>query len=155
MTPAIKQCQKFNIPFTLHHYQHNADAVSYGLEAAEKLLVASNRIFKTLVVETDKKQLVVAIVPVLLQLHFKSMAKNLHCKKVSMADAKRVQNTTGYVLGGVSPLGQKQALPTIIDASSLSFETIFISGGKRGLELEMRHQDIALLTNASFAAIAC
>jgi Cys-tRNA(Pro)/Cys-tRNA(Cys) deacylase len=155
MTPAVKQCQKFNITFTLHHYQHDANAVSYGLEAAEKLVVPSERIFKTLVVETDKKQLAVAIVPVSLQLHFKSMAKSLACKKVSMADAKRVQNTTGYVLGGVSPLGQKQILPTIIDASSLSFDTIFISGGKRGLELEISHQDLAMLTKAAFATITC
>ncbi len=153
MTPAIAQCDKFNIPYKLHHYQHESNASAYGIEAAEKLAIPSARVFKTLVVETDQKQLAVAIVPVEKQLNLKRMAKSLQCKKVKMADAQRVQNSSGYVLGGVSPLGQKQPLNTVIDQSSLSFTTIYISAGKRGVELEMSAKDIAALSKAQFASI--
>jgi len=155
MTPAVKQCQKHKIRFTLHQYQHETNAVSYGLEAAEKLSVTSERIFKTLIVETENKTLAVAIIPVMQQLNLKSIAKSLQCKKVTMADPKRVQSTTGYVLGGVSPLGQKRRLPTIIDVSSQSMETLFVSGGKRGLEIELCNEDLAQITQAQFALIAC
>jgi len=155
MTPAVKQCQKAKITFTLHQYQHDANAASYGLEAAEKLSVNCERIFKTLVVETESKTLAVAIVPVAQQLNLKYIAKSLKCKKVVMAEPKRVQSTTGYVLGGVSPLGQKRRLPTIIDTSCQSQETVFISGGKRGLEIELTSEDLAQLTQANFSQIAC
>lgn len=155
MTPAVKQCQKYQIPFTLHQYHHDENSASYGLEAAEKLFVASERIFKTLVVETENKTLAVAILPVTHQLNLKNMAKSLQCKKVTMAEPKRVQNTTGYVLGGVSPLGQKRRLPTIIDSSSQRLDTLFISGGKRGLEIELSCENLHQLTQAQFAQIAC
>ena len=154
MTPAIKQCQLRNIPHRLHYYQHDTDTSSYGLEAAEKLAIDCQRIFKTLVVITDKKQLAVAVVPVSMQLNCKSMAKALNCKKVAMAEAKYVRNVTGYVLGGVSPLGQKKLLPTVLDSSCIAFQTIYVSGGKRGLELELNHQDLAHLTKAIYACLA-
>jgi len=154
MTPAVKQCQKYKVPFTLHQYNHDVGVVSYGLEAAEKLAIDSKFIYKTLVIETETKSLAVAIIPVTRQLNLKSIAKVLKCKKVSMADPKRVQTTTGYVLGGVSPLGQKRLLPTIIDSNCQLLSSVYISGGKRGLEIELSSEDLASLTRAKFSEIS-
>jgi len=154
MTPAVNTAKKHNIPFTLHQYRHEASAASFGLEAAEKLAQAPEKIFKTLVVTTQDKQLAVAIVPVEQQLDLKAMAKALGCKKVTMADKARVEKSTGYVLGGVSPLGQKKSLATIIDNSSEAFATIFVSGGRRGLEIELAPKDLARLTRGVFFSIA-
>lgn len=153
MTPAIKLLDKLKVPYKLHQYQHDESALSYGLEAAEKLSIDSMKVFKTLVVETDNNVLAVAIIPVDKQLKLKSMAKSLKCKKVSMADPKRVQKTTGYVLGGVSPLGQKKRLTTVIDESSIQFESIFVSGGKRGLEIEINPEKLANTIQATFSEI--
>lgn len=153
MTPAVEQAKKQNISFELHHYEHDVNANSFGIEAAEKLSVAASQVFKTLIVSSivnNKEQLAVAIVPVEYQLNLKYMAKALQTKKVKMADAKRVEATTGYVLGGVSPLGQKKELVTIIDNTSQLFSTIFVSGGKRGLEIELSANDLAQVTNAKF-----
>jgi len=153
MTPAVDQVKKQKVLFELHHYEHDVNANSFGLEAAKKLNVAANRVYKTLIVSSlinNKEQLAVAIVPVEYQLNLKSMAKALKTKKVKMADAKRVEAATGYVLGGVSPLGQKKRLTTIIDQTSQSFNTIFISGGKRGLEIELSAIDLSKMTNAVF-----
>ena len=154
MTPAVKQCQKYKISFTLHQYQHDVNAASYGLEAAEKLAVDSKHIYKTLIVETESKKLAVAIVPVTKQLNLKSIATALKCKKVTMADPKRVQSSTGYVLGGVSPLGQKRSLVTIIDSSCRLLHSMYVSGGKRGLEIELSSDDLASLTKGEFEKIA-
>ncbi|WDE09617.1 Cys-tRNA(Pro) deacylase [Thalassomonas haliotis] len=153
MTPAVNSAKKHNIPFTLHQYQHEASSTSFGLEAVEKLAVAPEKVFKTLVVSTQDKQLAVAIVPVLQQLDLKAMAKALHCKKVTMADKAQVEKTTGYLLGGISPLGQKKSLVTIIDNSSEALTTMFVSGGKRGLEIELAPGDLARLTRGSFSPI--
>ena len=153
MTPAIKQAENNNLIFKLHQYQHDDHATSYGLEAAEKLNLPPEQIFKTLVVNTEKQKLAVAIIPVNHQLNLKSMAKALKTKKVQMADTKRVESSTGYVLGGVSPLGQKKPLPTVIDDSCKAFQTIWVSGGKRGLEIELDPVDLALVTHASFNSI--
>ncbi|MCJ8319852.1 MAG: Cys-tRNA(Pro) deacylase [Colwellia sp.] len=153
MTPAVDQVKKQKVTFELHQYEHDASANSFGLEAVNKLNVAANRVYKTLIVSSlvnNKEQLAVAIVPVEYQLNLKSMAKALQTKKVTMADAKRVEASTGYVLGGVSPLGQKKRLKTIIDQKSQSFSTIFISGGKRGLEIELSANDLSKMTNAKF-----
>lgn len=149
MTPAVKLLEKQKVLHTIHHYQHDENAKSYGLEAAEKMPVNPNRIFKTLVIESDNK-LAVCIVPVDQQLSLKLAAKALKMKKAHMAAAQKVENTTGYVLGGVSPLGQKKRLNTLIDISASSFETIFISGGKRGLEIEITPNDLLQLCNAKF-----
>ncbi|MDT0605241.1 Cys-tRNA(Pro) deacylase [Thalassotalea castellviae] len=148
MTPAVKLLDKLKIAYQLHQYHHDESAASYGLEAAEKLAVDAKKIFKTLVVEMENKSLAVAIVPVENQLTLKNVAKALKCKKVTMADPKRVQTTTGYVLGGVSPLGQKKRLKTVIDKSSQQFSTIFVSGGKRGLEIEISPNDLILVLSA-------
>lgn len=153
MTPAVKLLEKLKIPYHLHQYHHDETAASYGLEAAEKLAVDAALVFKTLVVETENKSLAVAIIPVEKQLNLKNIAKSLKCKKVSMADPKRVQSTTGYVLGGVSPLAQKKRLTTVLDDSANHCESIFVSGGKRGLEIEMTPIDLAIITQAKFAAV--
>jgi Cys-tRNA(Pro)/Cys-tRNA(Cys) deacylase len=154
MTPAVKLLDKLNIPYQLHHYHHDDSATSFGLEAAEKLAVNAEMIFKTLVVETEDNTLAVAIVPVDKQLNLKSIAKSLPCKKVVMADPKRVQTTTGYVLGGVSPFGQKKRLSTILDNSAVQFDSIFVSGGKRGLEIELSPKDLVTVLNAKTSAIS-
>ncbi|GAA5137214.1 Cys-tRNA(Pro) deacylase [Thalassotalea piscium] len=153
MTPAVKLLEQNKTPHFIHHYQHSDSAKSYGLEAAEKMSVSANRIFKTLVIEYDDK-LAVCIVPVEQQLSLKLAAKALKAKKAQMAVAQKVEKTTGYVLGGVSPLGQKKQLPTLIDTTASSFDTIFISGGKRGLEIELAPDALLKLTNAEFCTLS-
>ena len=160
MTPAIKLAKQRNLDYKLHEYTHDSNAASFGLEAAEKLAIAAERVFKTLVVTTDTGVLAVAILPVDKTLNFKKMAKALSankmlpCKKVQMADPKQVERTTGYVLGGVSPLGQKKRLPTVIDASAQEQSTIYVSGGRRGLEIELPPEQLANTLAARFADIA-
>jgi len=155
MTPAIRSLKTQNIPFKVHQYHHDTNAKSYGGEAAEKLDINAAQVFKTLVVSCsdNENSLAVAIIPVSHQLNLKMLAKALKVKKVKMAEAKRVETTTGYVLGGVSPLGQKKSLTTIIDISADSFATIFVSGGKRGLEIELSASSLAKLTGAKQADI--
>lgn len=151
MTPAINAAKKGKIKFTVHEYQHDPACTAYGLEAAAKLGLDTARVYKTLVVEVDNSRLAVAVVPVAAMLNLKSMARAVDSKKAVMAEKNLVMRTTGYVLGGVSPLGQKKRLATIIDASAQEFATIFVSGGKRGLDLELAPNDLAALTSASFA----
>lgn len=143
MTPAIEQLKALKISHILHEYEHEAKAQSYGLEAAEKLGVEAARVFKTLVVKASNESLAVAIVPVEKQLNFKAMAKAVGAKKVAMAQPNAVSRSSGYVLGGVSPLGQKRLLTSVIDESAEAFNTIFVSGGKRGLEIELSSKDLA------------
>ncbi|WP_243544195.1 Cys-tRNA(Pro) deacylase [Pseudodesulfovibrio tunisiensis] len=150
MTPAIKAAKKAKIQFSIHEYKHDPKAESYGGEAAQKLGVAPERVFKTLVVAMDTKSLAVAVVPVTGMLDLKALAKALGVKKVTMADTHVVQKTTGYVLGGVSPLGQKKRLPTIIDQSAESQETIFVSAGRRGMDIELSPEDLCALTGGKF-----
>jgi len=153
MTPAINSARKAQIDFKVHEYNHDAEADSYGLEAAHKLGVPEHRVFKTLVVTDGQKDLFVGVVPVSTQLNLKLMAKVVGVKKVIMADARKVESTTGYVLGGVSPVGQKKRLKTVIDSSAENFETIYVSAGRRGLEIELSANDLQKLTNARFAEI--
>ena len=154
MTPATKQLEKHKVPFEILQYQHDANASSFGLEAVEKLALNAEQVFKTLVVCTDTDQLAVAIIPVNVKLNLKAIAKALKVKKVKMADAKRVETSTGYILGGVSPLGQKKALLTVIDASAEKFAQIYVSGGRRGLEIELSPQDLAKQCKAIYADIS-
>lgn len=154
MTPAINLAKKKNISFKTHQYEHDPKAASYGEEAAEKLGLSLEQVFKTLVVSTETNKLCVCVVPVAGMLDLKNVAKALKTKKIAMADAKKVENTTGYVLGGVSPLGQKKQLVTLIDQSAEKLKTIFVSAGKRGLEIELSPQDLQSLTRGKFAAIA-
>jgi len=157
MTPAIEVLKKAGIQYTLHEYPHDSNASSYGDEAVNCLGIESSRVFKTLLVSKNtndnSKELAVAIVPVSHQLDLKLMAKSLSTKKVLMADANAAQNATGYILGGISPLGQKKRLPFTIDSSSTQFDTIFISGGKRGLEIELSPQDLIDQCKAKLADI--
>lgn len=153
MTPAITIAKKARIDFRIHEYEHDSDAEAYGEEAAAKLGIDSDRVFKTLVVAADGNSLAVAVVPVSHQLDLKRFAKALGAKKAAMADKTDVERVTGYVLGGVSPLGQKKRLLTLIDASAESLPTLFVSAGRRGLQLELAPGDLCALTRGRFASI--
>lgn len=153
MTPAVKQLDKLALPYKLHQYQHDASYKSFGIEAVEKLQVTSETVFKTLVVDVDNSYLAVAIIPVEEKLSLKKLAKALNAKKITMAEATKVQNSTGYVLGGVSPLGQKKSLVTTLDSSAKMLSQIFISGGKRGLEIELSPDHLILSLRAIYANI--
>lgn len=153
MTPAINAANKAKISFTVHEYVHDPVSQSYGKEAADKLGVAEGRVFKTLVVSLDNNRFAVGIIPVSTMLSMKRIAKAAGAKKATMAAQADVERLTGYVLGGVSPLGQKKRLPTFIDSSAQGSATIYVSAGRRGLEIELSPQDLRILTNAHFAEI--
>ena len=153
MTPGIDTAKKAKIFYRIHEYTHESSNTSYGAEAADKMGMPEDQVFKTLVVSLDGKELVVGVVPVSLMLNMKLIAKAAGAKKASMAIATDVERTTGYVLGGVSPLGQKKRLKTIIHSSANEYQTIFVSAGRRGLEIELKPDDLAKLTNGAFAEI--
>ncbi|WP_444901838.1 Cys-tRNA(Pro) deacylase [Microbulbifer sp. SSSA007] len=153
MTPAINAAKKAKIIFKVYEYTHNSSSESYGLEAAEKLGVVEAKIFKTLVVILDNKELAVGIVPVSSMLNMKRIAKAAGAKKATMAAKSDVERSTGYVLGGVSPLGQKKRLKTIIDSSAKHYATVYVSAGRRGLEIELAPNDLASLVNGVFSKI--
>jgi len=132
----------------VHAYEHDPKSESYGLEAAERMGVDPGRVFKTLVVDLDGS-LEVAVVPVAAQLDLRLLGG----KRSGMAEPRDVERTTGYVLGGVSPLGQRKRLPTTVDASALDHETVFVSAGQRGLELELDPNDLVRLTGARVRAV--
>jgi Cys-tRNA(Pro)/Cys-tRNA(Cys) deacylase len=153
MTPAINIAKKNKINHEIHEYSHDESSQSYGLEAAEKMAVSEERVFKTLVLNIDNKQLAVGVIPVSSMLSMKLIAKALGVKKVVMADKSDVERSTGYVLGGVSPLGQKKRLKTVIDSSAKNHSTIYVSAGRRGLEIELNPNDLLKLTSGLFAKI--
>ena len=153
MTPSINQAKDNNINFQVHHYHHDSAVNSYGDEAAQKLGIDTNRIFKTLVISLNNNSLVVAVIPVSAKLNMKLIAKACADKKAVMAVKEEVERSTGYVLGGVSPLGQKKHLATYIDSSAINFATVFVSAGKRGLELELSPQDLQKLTKATMVEL--
>ena len=152
MTPAIDKAKKAKIEFRIHEYDHDPASASYGEEAALKLGIDGDRVFKTLVV-SGSNGLSVAILPVSHLLDLKRIAKALGVKKIAMADKSEVERATGYVLGGVSPLGQKRKLVTVIDDSATSFDTIFVSAGRRGLQIELSPEDLTALTRGRFHPI--
>jgi len=154
MTPAINSAKRANIKFIVHEYDHDPAVESYGMEAATKLGVDSGRVFKTLVVALDNRDLAVAVLPVSTQLDLKLFAKAMGTKKVTMASKTVVQRTTGYVVGGVSPVGQRKKLRTVIDISASKYNTIYVSAGRRGLEIELSPDDLGSLTNGEFKAIS-
>ncbi|MDV6328923.1 Cys-tRNA(Pro) deacylase [Idiomarina sp. Sol25] len=153
MTPAIDIARKSRISFKVHEYSHDPASESYGDEAAEKLAVPQEQVFKTLVVSLDGKELAVGIIPVSSRLSLKLIAKALGAKKAAMAVQSDVERVTGYVLGGVSPLGQKKRLRTIIDTSATYNPTVFISAGRRGLDMELAPEDLKALVSGEFVKI--
>jgi Cys-tRNA(Pro)/Cys-tRNA(Cys) deacylase len=153
MTPGINVAKKNKVSHKIHEYSHDETTESYGLEAAEKLGVIEQRIFKTLVVMLDDKTLAVGIIPVSAMLSMKLIAKAVGAKKANMADKSDVERSSGYVLGGVSPLGQKKALKTIVDASANHYASIYVSAGRRGLEIELSPADLIKLTNGMLTKI--
>lgn len=153
MTPAIKSAKKSKISYKTHQYKHDAANKSYGLEAVEKLGVAQARVFKTLVVSLNNGELAVGVIPVAMKLSMKKMAKASDAKKAEMGEPISIERATGYVLGGVSPLGQKKKLKTIIDSSAMDHTTIYVSAGKRGLEIELSASDLKELVDGKFANI--
>lgn len=145
--------ERARIEYTARSYDHDPAAASYGLEASEALGVEPARVLKTLLVEVDGG-LGVGIVPVDRQLDLKAIATALGSKRALMADPKVAERTTGYVVGGISPIGQKRALPTVIDESARNFASVLVSGGRRGFDIELAPADLARATDARWAAIA-
>ncbi|OEY66183.1 Cys-tRNA(Pro) deacylase [Marinobacter sp. X15-166B] len=153
MTPAILAARKAGIDHQVHAYEHDPSCASFGLEAVEKMGVDPARVFKTLIVAVDSKELVVAVLPVGAHLSMKLIAKAAGGKKAAMADKAAAQRATGYLLGGVSPLGQKKRLRTFIDASAEALASVYVSAGQRGLEIELAPADLQRLTSATWAAL--
>jgi Cys-tRNA(Pro)/Cys-tRNA(Cys) deacylase len=142
-TPATTAARRARVAFTLHEYEHDPAASSYGMEAAEALGLDPARVFKTLVADLDGT-LTVCIVPVAHELDLRSLGK-----RAKLADTVKAERTTGYVAGGISPLGQRRALPTLVDETALEHDTVFVSAGRRGLEIELAPGDLVSLTQAT------
>ncbi|HVV24115.1 MAG TPA: Cys-tRNA(Pro) deacylase [Pseudonocardiaceae bacterium] len=152
-TPATALLAKQRVPHTVHSYDHDPRHASYGLEASEALGLEPSRVFKTLVAEVDGA-LTVGVVPVVAQLDLKALAAAVGGKKAKMAEVGAAERATGYVAGGISPLGQRKRLPVVVDVTAEGFETVFCSGGRRGLEIELAPTDLIRLTGAVVAPIA-
>lgn len=157
-TPAIALLIKTGTVHTVHTYDHDARSESFGAEAGdilgERLGIERAQIFKTLVIRRADASLAVAVVPVTTTLSLKSAAAVLNTRKVTMADRIEAERSTGYVFGGISPLGQRKALPTVVDESALQWATVLCSAGRRGLEIEIDPRDLVVLTRAEVAAVA-
>ncbi|MBC6461554.1 Cys-tRNA(Pro) deacylase [Actinomadura sp. HBU206391] len=152
-TPATVAAVKAGIEFTLHPYEADPGAQSYGVAAADALGLPHDRVFKTLLAEVDGR-LTVAVVPVAATLDLKALAAAAGGKKAQMADPASAERATGYVVGGISPLGQRRRLPTIVDASASGFATVYVSAGRRGMQIELAPADLVRLTGAGTADIA-
>jgi Cys-tRNA(Pro)/Cys-tRNA(Cys) deacylase len=153
-TPAIVAAERAGIAFSVLEYKHDPGAASYGLEAAEALGLDPARVYKTLVLRVDGAGLVVAIVPVAARVNPKALAAAVGGKRAELADPAAAERATGSVVGGISPLGQRRALPTVVDRSALQHDTVYVSAGRRGLELALAPADLLRLTRATVAAIA-
>jgi Cys-tRNA(Pro)/Cys-tRNA(Cys) deacylase len=151
-TQATLALDRAAVPYTRRVYDHDPSAASFGLEAASALGVDPQRVLKTLLVDTSRG-LAVGIVPVAGQLDLKSLAAALGVKGVTMADPRAAERSSGFVVGGISPVGQKRALPTVLDETAYGFETVFVSGGRRGFEIELSPTDLASVTRAVRAPI--
>jgi Cys-tRNA(Pro)/Cys-tRNA(Cys) deacylase len=152
-TPATLALERAGVPFTPHVYEHHESATNFGEEAAAALGLREEQVFKTLVVSVDG-DLAVAIVPVADRLDLKAIAAAVGGKKASLADPTLAERRTGYVVGGISPVGQKTRIRTVLDASAAEHPTIFVSGGRRGFDIELSPADLARVTDASTAPIA-
>lgn len=153
MTPAVEAARSAGVSFDILEYTHDPGAEGYGVEAAEALHLDPALVFKTLVVKLDGKTLAVGIVPVAARLDLKALAATLGARKAEMAPPAEAERATGYVVGGISPLGQKRRLATALDASALSHETIYVSAGRRGTEIALAPADLMRLTGAQVAEI--
>ncbi|MCR6689383.1 Cys-tRNA(Pro) deacylase [Cellulomonas sp.] len=153
-TPALVALAQAGVPHTAHPYEHDpASDLGYGLEAAQVLGVPPEQVFKTLVTVVDGT-LTVAVVPVTGQLDLKALAAAVGGKKAAMAPKADAERATGYVLGGISPLGQRMAHPTVVDETAWLFDTVLVSGGRRGLDVELAPDDLVRLTGAVVADVA-
>jgi Cys-tRNA(Pro)/Cys-tRNA(Cys) deacylase len=150
VTPAVIALQAAGVPFTVHEYEHDPTVRGFGLEAAAVLGLDPDQVFKTLLVTADGEQ-AVAIVPVSRQLSLKAVGVALGRKRVEMCDPTVAQRVTGYVLGGISPFGQRRLLPTVIDETCELYDTIYVSGGRRGLDLGVAPADVLRVLSASTA----
>lgn len=153
-TPATEVLDAAGVAHLLVPYTHAGDATDYGAEVVRETGRPAETVFKTLVVSTGPRALAVGVVPVPARLDLKALAASLGVKKAELAAPAAVERSSGYVLGGVSPLGQRTTLPTVIDASALAFDRILVSAGRRGLQVELDPRDLGRLTGAAFAAIA-
>ena len=152
-TPATVALDAAGVPFTVHAYEHDPAAASYGEEAAEAMGVSQDRVFKTLLAEVDGV-LTVGVVPVAAKLDLKALAAAVGGKHAAMADPAAAERATGYVLGGISPLGQRRRLRTVVDDSALAHDSVYVSAGRRGLEVELAPADLVALTSAAATPIA-
>lgn len=152
-TPAITALTRAGVAHTIHPYEHDPAAASYGLEAAEALGLPPQQVFKTLLAQADQR-LVVGIVPVTGTLDLKALAAAVGAKKATMADPALAERTTGYVVGGISPLGQKNQLTSVLDESAFDHEVVYVSGGRRGLDVGLSPDDLARLLDATRAPIS-
>ena len=152
-TPATVALTAAGIPFTAHAYEHDPANTNFGLEAAAALQLDPEQVFKTLLADVDGK-LVVGIVPVTGKLDLKALAAAVGGKRAEMADPKLAERRTGYVVGGISPIGQKTVHPTVLDETAELYDTIFVSGGRRGLDLGLAPADLVRITDATIAPIA-
>ncbi|OLF05357.1 aminoacyl-tRNA deacylase [Actinophytocola xinjiangensis] len=152
-TPAIVLLTRQRVPHQVHEYAHDPRAASFGTEASEVLGLPAERVFKTLVAEVDGV-LTIGVVPVSGQLDLKALAAAAGGKRAKMAEVAAAERATGYVAGGIAPLGHRKRLPVVIDSSATAFETIFCSAGRRGLEIELSPTDLATLADATIAPIA-
>jgi Cys-tRNA(Pro)/Cys-tRNA(Cys) deacylase len=154
MTPAVRQLEKAGVAFTLAEYPHDPRSPAYGEEAARALGLSPGEVFKTLLARLDDGRLAVAIVPVSGQLDLKALARAAGVRKAAMAEVEAAQRATGYVVGGISPLGQKRRLPTFLDTSAEALPAIHVSAGRRGLEIRLAPADLLRLTGARLAPLA-
>jgi Cys-tRNA(Pro)/Cys-tRNA(Cys) deacylase len=152
-TPATVALSRAGVHFTTHTYEHDPATTSYGREAAEVLELDPDQVFKTLLVEVDRR-LVVAVVPVSRQLDLKALAAAVGGKRATMADPVDAERSTGYVVGGISPIGQKRPLRTVLDETALGHDRIYVSGGRRGLDLGLAPADLVGLADATVSQIA-
>lgn len=153
MTPAVRALEVAEVAFALHAYEHDGSLRDFGREAAEALGLEPERVFKTIVVDVDGHE-AVAVVPVTSKVGLKAVGAALRGKRVELCDHRRAERITGYVVGGISPIGQKRRLPTVIDDTCELFDTVFVSAGRRGLDVELAPADLVAVTEAVVADIA-
>lgn len=154
MTPAINAAKKGGVAFTVHEYEHDPATSAYGEEVVEKLGQDPGRVFKTLVADVAGKGLAVGVVPVASSLDLKALAAAVGGKRATMADVAAAERATGYVAGGISPLGQRKRLPAVVDSSAQDWATVYVSAGRRGLQMELAPADLVRLAGARVAPIA-